>query len=603
MGSARATAAQQSARTSRSLTWLALTGAPAHSHLRAGRNGQHHDSGVRSSPRWSGGPAGTPCPRDSRFLATTRPPPDPHLHTGHPSHAPGSPVPSGNRQKLLAASAGALSSGLQSLSSPTDSGPVRRSPECATPNLRFPIPRPYSPSSGCLFNELAPSPRLSDTLGESTIWSTTASNYEGSTRPRAPVANRARLEVSPMVAADCTPANVQDPHFPRDALHPRSPRRGDQPPAMVVCGGPLGRVLADGPLPPALASVIAEHRWRPSTVDAYGSVWARWEAHCHAINIDPIASPPPLLAALNWLEDRRAAGEINGRTARSHLGTLHQFWALAGTEGLPTIARAITTSWSRSAGPAARYLDVPANALATKLLDRCASDSTVLYERFIVLLRFTELLRAHDVASIVPHSVIFDHESVTFDIRNPKQGDITLRRRIMRNVQRPHLCLMSLFSRIMSIYRHARDRNAFLPSRLRPADSILLASRRPFSPLAPATINKYVQRALLAVGVNPRFKPHSLRHWGASMLAQMGIPTDEILRRGGWSSFRSYALFYNKALASKEFNVIARLYEFMDEAEGLASDDDNDEDDSASEPEGIRSRAAQEAVRLHRRRG
>lgn len=374
---------------------------------------------------------------------------------------------------------------------------------------------------------------------------------------------------------------------------------------MVVVGGALGRALARGPAPPALASVVAEHRWRPSTLHAYDGVFTRWEAHCATRHIDPYGTPPPLLDAMDWLEDRRAAGIINGRTARSQLGALRQYWKLAGADGLQGISEAIATAWSRSAGPAARYLDVPDARFTKSLLARCASEQTPLYERTIVLLRFTELLRGHDVASIVPSSVTFDDASVTFDIRNPKQGDIVLRRRCMANAKRPTLCLVSLLRRVMVLYHYLRPSHPFVATKPYLYDSIFLSSRKPYRPLRSATINHWVAKTFRAIGLDPRFRPHSLRHWGASILAEMGVPTDEILRRGGWSSFKSYSMFYNKALASRKFDVIARMFEHLDAEQHLAEDSDSSSSDSDNDlvaNNAARVRAGQEHVRVQQRR-
>lgn len=333
-----------------------------------------------------------------------------------------------------------------------------------------------------------------------------------------------------------------------------------------------------GPAPSCAVELIAEHRWRQSTLAAYDGTYKRWETHCAANGIAPCATPPPVFEAISWLEQRRLAGEINGNTARAQLSSLRAYWALAGAYGDTPILSSVTRAWSRSAGPTSRYLDVPDDRFVQPLMAIAGDPVAPLYQRLVIVLRFIELLRAHDITCISPSAVQFTANDVSVDIRGPKQGDIILRRKFAKNTAHPELCLVSLLRRAMALHQQRRATCPFVPDRTHPRDTIMLSSKAPFRPLAPATLNKLVDKALRAIGVPPHFRPHILRHWGASLMALAGLSTDEILRRGGWAAYKSFALFYNKTLAARAKDpseAMLRVASFAPAAAAFPLDPDN----------------------------
>ena len=69
--------------------------------------------------------------------------------------------------------------------------------------------------------------------------------------------------------------------------------------------------------------------------------------------------------------------------------------------------------------------------------------------------------------------------------------------------------------------------------------------------LTPNAITKRFERLLKANDI-PSFRFHDLRHFSASRMHAMGIPSAEIMRRGGWSTEATLISVYRHALDSRE---------------------------------------------------
>lgn len=53
------------------------------------------------------------------------------------------------------------------------------------------------------------------------------------------------------------------------------------------------------------------------------------------------------------------------------------------------------------------------------------------------------------------------------------------------------------------------------------------------------TFRKWMKRAVVSLGLTPKYTPHSLRHGGATALYMAGVPLETILVRGRWASTKS----------------------------------------------------------------
>lgn len=76
---------------------------------------------------------------------------------------------------------------------------------------------------------------------------------------------------------------------------------------------------------------------------------------------------------------------------------------------------------------------------------------------------------------------------------------------------------------------------------------VVLTTKKPYGPASSSTISRWVKEVLQEAGVNMSvYKPGSIRHATTSRAKSLGVPVDEIMAAGGWSSSRVFATYYHK---------------------------------------------------------
>jgi hypothetical protein len=81
---------------------------------------------------------------------------------------------------------------------------------------------------------------------------------------------------------------------------------------------------------------------------------------------------------------------------------------------------------------------------------------------------------------------------------------------------------------------------------------LILTIKKPYGPASLSTIARWIKEVLQKAGVNMAvYKPGSVRHAATSRAKALGVPIDEILAAGGWSSSQVFAKFYNKRVEVK----------------------------------------------------
>lgn len=78
-----------------------------------------------------------------------------------------------------------------------------------------------------------------------------------------------------------------------------------------------------------------------------------------------------------------------------------------------------------------------------------------------------------------------------------------------------------------------------------------LCPEDPMIPLKPDTLSLYFGRAVRKLKLRP-IKLHGLRHYSASVMHYLGIPTQYAMERGGWANERTLQDIYNGALEDKK---------------------------------------------------
>ena len=79
----------------------------------------------------------------------------------------------------------------------------------------------------------------------------------------------------------------------------------------------------------------------------------------------------------------------------------------------------------------------------------------------------------------------------------------------------------------------------------------------------PTTIYKAYQRLLKSCGL-PRYRFHDLRHFNASVMLRLNVPTKYQMTRGGWSTDSTLRTVYQHTMTDYATEVDEQIYDFID---------------------------------------
>lgn len=82
-------------------------------------------------------------------------------------------------------------------------------------------------------------------------------------------------------------------------------------------------------------------------------------------------------------------------------------------------------------------------------------------------------------------------------------------------------------------------------------------------PLTLRQVYKHFIRILKKSGL-PHFRLHDLRHYNASVMLRLGVPTKYQMARGGWSSDSTLQTVYQHTMADYASEIDNRIYEYID---------------------------------------
>ena len=139
--------------------------------------------------------------------------------------------------------------------------------------------------------------------------------------------------------------------------------------------------------------------------------------------------------------------------------------------------------------------------------------------------------------------------NVMFFLQLPISSSGSLRRelRCPAGLGHPRLCLDSCLSAYLD--RTAWKRAYFEAAEGRQPDKLFIANTKPFQPVTPSTLAKWVLRAMEGAGIDTvAYKAHSSRSASASNLVKRGMSVPQIMERANWSrNSRTFSIFYNRA--------------------------------------------------------
>jgi integrase len=260
----------------------------------------------------------------------------------------------------------------------------------------------------------------------------------------------------------------------------------------------------------------------------------------------------------NYLASEFARGVGSG-SAASARSAITSTWRL-GVGRVPEeggIVTALMRGFKRKRPTEARYeeaFDVRhlLDWIEQEWSDNEALSSVDLRTKTIVLLRITSLKRARDIAKMVKASIQEDDTGrCTFRMLDEKRpdgaGELSQRYPIFKNAERPAICPWAALQ--LYLERTAGWADG-------PRDAIFRWLERD-QPLGKDAIANASREVMQRAGIPEEFRSHSLRMAGATRMLDAGIPLQQVMRIGGWTSGEVFQRFYDRSRIPR--NVAQRM--------------------------------------------
>ena len=100
------------------------------------------------------------------------------------------------------------------------------------------------------------------------------------------------------------------------------------------------------------------------------------------------------------------------------------------------------------------------------------------------------------------------------------------------------LCVFSVLLHYIEMTKQIRDNE----------QQLFISYRKPHGKVSKATIAGWIKRTMNSAGIDTVFKPHSTRAAASSAAKRKQVPLPEILAAAGWSSEKTFQMYYNKPL-------------------------------------------------------
>ena len=178
----------------------------------------------------------------------------------------------------------------------------------------------------------------------------------------------------------------------------------------------------------------------------------------------------------------------------------------------------------------------PSSLLSLKLLQ----------DKAMSLLMATGVMRSSDLRAMLPSSVTFSPDSLSFKLLNPKnaKGE-TAPILLARNTTHPNACAVEAFQTYWSATQQWRT------------SAVWVSVFGKHLPLSARTIASRVLAILESAGVDiSKFKTHSIRMAAASKALDKGATLDEVLQHARWRSAAVFQRYYERTRAKPKVSKL-----------------------------------------------
>jgi len=308
----------------------------------------------------------------------------------------------------------------------------------------------------------------------------------------------------------------------------------------LVSSAPLTSGLSDKTLEVIMAS------WRPATCKQYSVYLNRWKEFCGKHHIDIFS--PTVQQVLTFLTDlfEANASYSSVNTARSALSTIVTLPGNISVGNHPLISRFVKGVFQiRPALP--RYTqiwdtDIVLNYLRTvsPVINLSLKDLTYKVTMLLMLLsgqriQTIQLLNVEFMEITNSRVKFLIHDKVKQTRPGKHLQDIVIK----AYAPDRRLCIVNYLNAYLKATETIRGDEK----------QLLITYSKPHKKASKDTISRWLKDTLIAAGVDTTvYSAYSVRSASTSAAKAKGVPIDQILTAGGWSSMSTFAKYYNKPI-------------------------------------------------------
>lgn len=272
----------------------------------------------------------------------------------------------------------------------------------------------------------------------------------------------------------------------------------------------------------------------------HDSRWDVFGAWCLENDLDPFDMNETTLA--NFLAEKGKS--VSPPTVNNYRASILNVWKVCSEAVVASqseVIKMMLKSMTLKTPIKAKYQDTWDLDLLMRYVAKLAESDKPLDVRdtLILLLRIMNLRRCGDC-----HNILFDkvnEEDGTFvQLRRKRDHNITEKETAPIQYQAcsecPSVCLKRAFRRYFEMFR---------PLKSADARRLFLATNG--KEIAAATIRSRSHFHMKQAGIPERFKAHSIRMASASKMLDKGVPIEEVMKVGDWTSIHVFLVFYHRS--------------------------------------------------------
>ena len=299
------------------------------------------------------------------------------------------------------------------------------------------------------------------------------------------------------------------------------------------------------------ATLISQSR-RPGSISNYDSSFSKWAGWCSGFNIDPFHAPINKL--LDYLTSLFEKG-LQYRTINCYRSAISAYHSHVNGKPVgehPHVCALLAGVFNKRP-PQPRYtfvwdVEVVLGFLKTNLSNNTQLSDLDLSQKLTALLALTAAQRVSSIHHLNIDFMVKNGTSYVFYFnklhKSWKRGKAPPCITYQAYSDDPDLCVVEALNEYINRTQEWRKDSE--------RSQLLLGTVKPHKPVVSSTISGWLKKLMARAGINTEiFKGHSTRSASTSKARSVGVPLEEILKRGSWSSSNTWHNFYNKDIVQE----------------------------------------------------